>query len=193
MGLQPETETCDAIIQWWYDGEQGGRALADVLFGDYNPGGKLPVTFYKNVDELPDFLDYTMKGRTYRYYTGEPLFPFGYGLSYTTFQIGKPVYSNNMVRVNVKNTGTRDGIETVQVYIRNTADKEGPLKTLRAYQQVSLKAGESKTITIPLGRQSFEGWDVKTNTMRVVPGKYELMVGNSSSDTALQRLTVSIK
>ena len=193
MGLQPETETCDAIIQWWYDGEQGGRALADVLFGDYNPGGKLPVTFYKNVDELPDFLDYTMKGRTYRYYTGEPLFPFGYGLSYTTFQIGKPVYSNNMVRVNVKNTGTRDGIETVQVYIRNTADKEGPLKTLRAYQQVSLKAGESKTITIPLGRQSFEGWDVKTNTMRVVPGKYELMVGNSSSDAALQRLTVSIK
>ena len=193
MGLQPETETCDAIIQWWYDGEQGGRALADVLFGDYNPGGKLPVTFYKNVDEQPDFLDYTMKGRTYRYYTGEPLFPFGYGLSYTTFQIGKPVYSNNMVRVNVKNTGTRDGIETVQVYIRNTADKEGPLKTLRAYQQVSLKAGESKTITIPLGRQSFEGWDVKTNTMRVVPGKYELMVGNSSSDTALQRLTVSIK
>jgi beta-glucosidase len=167
--------------------------LADVLFGDYNPSGKLPVTFYKNVDELPDFLDYTMKGRTYRYYTGEALFPFGYGLSYTTFQMGKPVYSNNTVRVNVKNTGTRDGMETVQVYIRNTADKEGPLKTLRAYQQVSLKAGESKTISIPLSRQSFEGWDAKTNTMRVVPGKYELMVGNSSADTALQRLTVSIK
>ena len=193
MGLQPETETCDAIIQWWYDGEQGGRALADVLFGDYNPGGKLPVTIYKNVDELPDFLDYTMKGRTYRYYTGEALFPFGYGLSYSDFQIGKPSYSNNMVRVNVKNTSTREGIETVQVYIRNTADKEGPLKTLRAYQQVSLKPGEAKTISIPLPRQRFEGWDVKTNTMRVVPGKYELMVGNSSSDTALQRLTVSIK
>jgi len=193
MGLAPELESCDAILQWWYDGEQGGRALADVLFGDYNPSGKLPVTFYKNVDELPDFLDYTMKGRTYRYYTGEALFPFGYGLSYTTFQMGKPVYSNNTVRVNVKNTGTRDGMETVQVYIRNTADKEGPLKTLRAYQQVSLKAGESKTISIPLSRQSFEGWDAKTNTMRVVPGKYELMVGNSSADTALQRLTVSIK
>ena len=192
MGLQPETETCDAIIQWWYDGEQGGRALADVLFGDYNPGGKLPVTFYKNVDELPDFLDYTMKGRTYRYYTGEPLFPFGYGLSYTTFQIGKPVYNNNMVRVNVKNTGTRDGMETVQVYIRNTADKEGPLKTLRAYQQVSLKAGESKTITIPLPRQRFEGWDVMTNTMRVVPGKYELMVGNSSADRDQKKIPVSI-
>ena len=193
MGLAPELESCDAILQWWYDGEQGGRALADVLFGDYNPSGKLPVTFYKNVDELPDFLDYTMKGRTYRYYTGEALFPFGYGLSYTTFQMGKPVYSNNTVRVNVKNTGTRDGMETVQVYIRNTADKEGPLKTLRAYQQVSLKAGESKTISIPLNRQSFEGWDVKTNTMRVVPGKYEIMVGNSSADAALQRLTVSIK
>jgi beta-glucosidase len=98
-----------------------------------------------------------------------------------------------MVRVNVKNTSTREGIETVQVYIRNTADKEGPLKTLRAYQQVSLKPGEAKTISIPLPRQRFEGWDVKTNTMRVVPGKYELMVGKSSSNTALQRLTVSIK
>ena len=193
MGLEPELESCDAILQWWYAGEQGGRALADVLFGDYNPSGKLPVTFYKNVDELPDFLDYTMRGRTYRYYEGEPVFPFGHGLSYTTFQIGKPVYNNNNVSVRIKNTGSRNGMETLQVYIRNTADKEGPQKTLRAYRQVELKAGEQQTVSIPLPRQSFEGWDAKTNTMRVVPGQYEIMVGNSSADNALQKTTVSIR
>ena len=193
VGLVPELESCDAILQWWYDGEQGGRALADVLFGDYNPSGKLPVTFYKNVDELPDFLDYTMRGRTYRYYEGQPVFPFGHGLSYTTFEIGKPVYKNNNVQVRVKNSGSRDGIETLQVYIRNSADKEGPLKTLRAYHQVELKAGEQKEVSIPLSRQSFEGWDAKTNTMRVVPGKYEVMIGNSSADTALQTISVNIK
>ena len=192
MALTPELETCDAIIQAWYSGELGGQALAEVLFGDYNPSGKLPITFYKNTDELPDFLDYTMKNRTYRYYTGEALFPFGFGLSYTQFEIGKPQYSNNKVRVSVKNTGTREGLETVQVYIRHLADKEGPQKTLRAYQQVTLKPGESKTIVIDLPRQRFEGWDAKTNTMRVVPGKYELMVGNSSADSQLKKITVTL-
>ena len=192
MALTPELESCDAIIQAWYSGEQGGQALAEVLFGDYNPSGKLPVTFYKSTNELPDFLDYTMKNRTYRYYTGEALFPFGFGLSYTQFEIGKPQYSNNKVRVSVKNTGTRDGLETVQVYIRHLADKEGPQKTLRAYQQVALKPGESKTVVIDLPRQRFEGWDAKTNTMRVVPGKYELMVGNSSADSQLKKIIVTL-
>ena len=193
MALTPELETCDAIIQAWYGGELGGQALAEVLFGDYNPSGKLPVTFYKNPDELPDFLDYTLKNRTYRYYTGEALFPFGYGLSYTQFEIGKPVYSKNQMRVKVKNVGSCQGLETVQVYIRSLADKEGPLKSLRAYQQVSLTPGESKTLTIDLPRNCFEGWDAKTNTMRVVPGKYELMVGNSSADKALKKTIVTIQ
>ncbi|MBQ8988782.1 MAG: glycoside hydrolase family 3 C-terminal domain-containing protein, partial [Prevotella sp.] len=193
MALVPELESCDAIIQAWYGGEQGGLALAEVLFGQYNPSGKLPITFYKSTEELPDFLDYTMKNRTYRYYTGEALFPFGYGLSYTQFEIGKPVYRNDQVRVNVKNVGNRKGLETIQVYVRNTADKEGPLKTLRAYQQVELQPGESKTVTIDLPRQSFEGWDVKTNTMRVVPGKYELMVGSSSADQDLKKIIVNLK
>ena len=95
--------------------------------------------------------------------------------------------------MNIKNVGDKKGLETVQVYIRNTADKEGPLKTLRAYQQIELQPGESKTITIDLPRQSFEGWDAKTNTMRVVPGKYELMVGNSSADNDLKKIMVNIK
>ena len=193
IALTPELESCDAILQWWYAGEAGGNALADVLFGDYNPSGKLPITFYKSTDELPDFLDYTMKNRTYRYYTGEPLFPFGYGLSYTTFDISKPVYKNNKVRVTVKNTGNQKGMETVQVYMRRLADKEGPQKTLKAYKQVELEVGESKTIDIDFPRQSFEGWDAGTNTMRVVPGKYELMVGSSSADKDLKKAQVMIK
>ena len=193
MALAPELESCDAILQWWYDGQMGGTALADVLFGDYNPSGKLPITFYKSTDELPDFLDYTMKNRTYRYYTGEPLFPFGYGLSYTTFDISKPVYKNNKVRVTVKNTGNRKGLETVQVYVRRLADKEGPQKTLKAYQQVELEAGESKVVDMDFPCQSFEGWDAETNTMRVVPGKYELMVGSSSADKDLKKVVITVK
>ena len=193
MALTPELESCDAIVQWWYGGELGGRALADMLFGDNNPSGKLPITFYKSTDELPDFLDYTMKNRTYRYYQGEALFPFGYGLSYTTFDISKPVFKNNKVRVAVRNTGSRKGMETVQVYMRNTADKEGPLKTLKAWKQVELEPGESKTVEIDFPRQSFEGWDAQTNTMRVVPGRYELMVGSSSADKDQKVIQVSVK
>ena len=193
MGLVPELESCDAILQWWYAGEQGGTALAEVLFGDKNPSGRLPITFYKSADDLPDFLDYTMKNRTYRYFQGEPLFPFGFGLSYTSFDISKPTYSNNKVRVNVKNTGKREGLETVQVYIRRIADTNGPLKSLRAYSQVALNPGESKALTSPLPRERFEGWDEKMNTMRVVPGKYEVMVGTSSADKDLQKITVTIK
>ena len=193
MGLVSELESCDAILQWWYAGEQGGTALAEVLFGDKDPSGRLPITFYKSTNDLPDFLDYTMKNRTYRYFQGEPLFPFGFGLSYTSFDISKPTYSNNKVRVSVKNTGKREGLETVQVYIRRIADANGPLKSLRAYSQVVLNPGESKALTIPLPRERFEGWDEKTNSMRVVPGKYEVMVGTSSADKDLQKITVSIK
>ena len=193
IAMVPELESCDAILQWWYGGEQGGTALAEVLFGQYNPSGKLPVTFYRSTDELPDFLDYTMKGRTYRYFQGQPLFPFGFGLSYTTFSISKPVYKNDKLQVKVSNTGNRQGLENVQVYIRRVADTEGPLKSLRAYQQVQLAPGETKTISIALPRNSFEGWDASTNTMCVVPGKYEVMVGHSSADSDLQKIFVSIK
>ena len=193
MALVPELETCNAIVQAWYGGERGGEALAEVLTGQYNPSGKLPVTFYRSVNDLPDFLDYTMTNRTYRYFRGEALFPFGYGLSYTTFDISKPVYKKNKVRVNIKNTGDKEGTEVLQVYIRRIDDAEGPLKTLRAYQRVQLKAGESKTVDIDFPRDRFEGWDTQTNTMRVVPGKYELMVGSSSADSDLKKTTMTIK
>ncbi|MBO7116267.1 MAG: glycoside hydrolase family 3 C-terminal domain-containing protein [Prevotella sp.] len=193
IALTPEDAIADAVVQAWYGGEQGGKALAEVLFGDYNPSGKLPITFYRSTNDLPDFLDYRMTNRTYRYFKGEPLYPFGYGLSYTAFEIGKPQYINNKVRVKVTNTGKMDGTEVIQVYIRNLADQDGPLKTLRAYQRVSLKAGENKTIDIDFPRDRFEGWDVNTNTMRVVPGKYSLMVGSSSADKDLKAIDVDIQ
>lgn len=194
VALTPETQTCDAILQAWYPGEQGGHAVADVLFGDYNPGGKLPVTFYKDDSQLPPFDDYAMKGRTYRYFDGEPLFPFGFGLSYTTFSVGTPVYdvAKSTVSVKVSNTGNRDGVETVQVYVRYTGDADGPLKTLRGFSRVELKVGETKDVTISLPPESFEWWDKQTNTMRVMPGTYEIMVGTSSAVRDLQTIVVHI-
>ena len=194
MALVPEhEETCDAILQAWYGGERGGEAVAEVLTGQYNPSGKLPVTFYRSVNDLPDFLDYRMTNRTYRYFRGQALYPFGYGLSYTTFDVSKPQYISNKVRVTVKNTGKVDGTEIVQVYMRHLGDTEGPLKTLRAFQRVTLKTGESKTVDIEFPRLRFEGWDVKTNSMRVVPGRYELMVGTSSAEKDLKKVQVNIK
>ena len=193
VALAPEqAETCDAIVQAWYAGEQGGHALADVLFGDYNPSGKLAVTFYQDDSQLPPFEDYHMTGRTYRYFQGKPLYPFGYGLSYTTFQYGKPAYQNGKVSVSVKNTGGREGVEIVQVYLRRPADTAGPVKTLRGYARVSLNAGEQQQVDISLPRERFETWDAQTNTMRVIPGKYELMVGSSSADYDLQKLEIMI-
>ena len=196
IAMVPELETCDAILQWWYCGEQGGTALADVLTGRYNPSGKLPVTFYRSTDDLPDFLDYTMKNRTYRYFTGKPLFPFGYGLSYTTFEFKnlkhKMTKNGVEVSIKVKNTGKLDGTETVQLYFRRLADKEGPLKTLCGYQQVTLKAGEERVVNIVLTRQQLETWDSQSNTIHFVPGQYQLMAGSSSADNSLQVINVKL-
>lgn len=192
MGLVPEQANANAILQAWYPGEQGGRAVADVLFGDYNPSGKLPVTFYRSVDQLPDYEDYRMAGRTYRYFQGEPLYPFGFGLSYTTFKLGTPSYQNGKVKVDITNTGKQEGAEVVQVYLRDPRDTDGPIKTLRAYQRVNLQPGEQRTLTIDLPRERFELWDTATNTMRVRKGKYEIMVGTSSADSDLQRFSVKL-
>lgn len=195
IALEPEMETCDAILQAWYAGQEGGTAVSDVLFGTVNPSGKLPVTFYKRTDQLPDYEDYSMRGRTYRYFS-DPLFAFGYGLSYTTFRFGRAraeaAEGGYRLSVPLTNTGTRPGEEVVQVYIRRVADTNGPLKSLRAFRRVALKAGESTTVEIPLSRKSFECFDESTNTMRTLPGDYELMYGNSSRPEDLQTLTVSV-
>ena len=194
IALEPETKSCDAILQAWYAGQEGGTAVADVLFGDYNPSGKLSVTFYKSDAQLPDYEDYSMKGRTYRYFS-DPLFAFGYGQSYTTFAIGDATIEGQggsyKVSVPVTNSGQRNGTEIVQLYIRNTADQEGPLKSLRGFQRIDVKAGQSATATIALTPESFEFWDAETNTMRTKPGTYEILYGNSSLDKDLKRLTIT--
>lgn len=201
IGLEPETQKCEAILQAWYPGQQGGTAVAEVLFGDYNPAGKLPVTFYRNVSQLPDFEDYNMTGRTYRYMQDAPLFPFGYGLSYTTFGYGKTVLDKSeltagqplKLTVPVTNTGKRDGEEVVQVYLRKQGDAEGPVKTLRAFKRVRIPAGKTVNVEFDLKDKELEWWDDQSNTVRVCPGNYDIMVGGSSKEEDLQRTTIAIK
>ncbi len=197
IALEPETENCDAIVQAWYAGQEGGTAIADVLFGDVNPSGKLPVTFYKRTNQLPKYEDYSMKGRTYRYFN-DPLFAFGYGLSYTTFKTEGGQWKDNgngtyQLTVNLTNTGVRDGAEVVQVYLRDLSDAEGPLKSLRAFQRVEVKAGKTVPVTLTFDKKSFEFFDPQTNTVHYKPGNYELFYGNSSLDKDLKKLSITIQ
>ena len=182
IALEPETESCDAILQAWYAGESGGQAIADVLFGDYNPSGKLPLTFYRNSDNLGDFEDYSMEGRTYRY-TTDHLFPFGFGLSYTNFEIGNAKLSKTTINkdetisinIPVKNAGKHDGTEIVQVYVRKVNDIDGPLKTLKGFERVEVPAGKTRKANISLPPSSFEFYDWNQRKMAVTPGKYEVL------------------
>lgn len=200
IALTPETKTCDAIVQAWYAGESGGQAVADVLFGDYNPSGKLPITFYKNSEQLPDFEDYSMKNRTYRF-MNDALFPFGYGLSYTNFSIGKAKLSNSSidkdqtltVTVPVSNTGQRSGTEVIQVYVRKTDDTGGPIKTLKGFSKISLAPGKGGEVAIRLAPESFEFFDRKVGQLIVSSGDYEILYGNSSDPKNLKKETVTIK
>lgn len=188
IALEPETESCDAILQAWYPGMKGGEAVADVLYGKVNPSGKLPITFYSNSKQLGDFEDYNMEGRTYRYIRDfKPLFPFGYGLSYTTFLRTKTSVHDNgdgslTMTVDLKNTGKMDGAEVLQVYIKNPQDPKGPVMQLRGYERVFVKAGETATAKIELPRKSFEWFDEETNTVRVKPGIYQILLGTSSAN-----------
>ena len=198
IGLEPETQSCDAILQAWYPGQAGGQAVAEVLFGDYNPAGRLPVTFYKNVDQLPDFEDYNMTGRTYRYFQGEPLFPFGHGLSYTTFTYGDvqlPASAKDdetiKICVPVTNSGKMDGDEIVQVYIKKQSDTEGPIKALRAFKRVHIPAGQTIQVELELTPKQLEWWDAETNSMRTQAGKFDIMIGGNSVDLQKQTITLN--
>jgi beta-glucosidase len=190
-----EKENLNAILDVWYPGEEGGDALADILFGDYNPAGRLPVTFYKSVNDLPAFDDYSMKGRTYRYFTGEPLYPFGYGLSYTTFSYSDPVLSESMalpidtvmIKLKVKNTGRSDGEEVIQVYSKRPPnDNLQPVKSLVAFKRVAIKKSEEQMVTIPVVVKELRQWDYSREDYSVVPGLYDILIGSSSADIRLQ-------
>ena len=184
-------EQANALLEGWYLGEQGGNAMADVLFGAVNPGGKLPVTLPRSVGQLPMFYNAKPSARRgYLFDTVAPLYPFGYGLSYTTFQIGPPQLSSDhigvdgsvTVNVPVRNTGSRAGDETVQLYVHQMVGSvTRPVKELKAFERVSLAAGETKTVTFTLTPETFRMWNI--DMQRVVePGAFELMVGPNSVD-----------
>lgn len=187
VALTWEQEHLDAVVQGWYPGAQGGKAIAMMLFGETNPQGKLPITFYKTTEELPDFEDYSMKGRTYRYMTQEALYPFGYGLSYTEFSYMNAAFAKTPdvkegveINVTIKNTGVLDGTETVQAYVK--AKKEGaPNAQLKGIKKVFLKAGEEKTVLIYLPAQSFMLFDENGIAQYVAQG-YEISIGGSQPD-----------
>jgi beta-glucosidase len=191
-----------AIVHMTHNSEETGNALADVLFGDFNPGGKLVHTWPKSIEQLPPLMDYNIRhGRTYMYFTGEPLYPFGYGLSYTTFAISNARLSSPKlakegsvtVSVDVKNTGKRAGDEVVQVYASYPASKvERPLKQLVGFKRVTLKAGERTTVEIPVKAQTLAYWDEAANRFTVETGTINLAFGNSSAALPL-KASVSVE
>jgi beta-glucosidase len=173
---------CAAILMVWYPGEAGGEAVADVIFGDYNPAGRLPLTFIKSLDDIPDFTDYRMKGRTYRFMRKKPLYPFGYGLSYTTFAYSKLKIDGLKVTVDVKNSGELNGDEVVQVYLTNSPAKvPTPIKQLIAFKRVHVKAGQTKNVTFTIKRKDLAAYDSKGNPF-VASGDYTISVGGGQPD-----------
>lgn len=185
----------DAIILAWYPGEQGGHALADIVFGKVSPAGRLPVTFYSNFNELPDYADYRMKGRTYRYYEGKVQYPFGFGMSYTSFsyrweQAPATVQKSTdtlHISVVVKNTGEYDGDEVAQLYIRYPEMDRMPLKELKGFRRVTVSAGDSQRIEWAVPLSELKKWDLQKKQWKLYPGAYEILVGSSSADIRLQQ------
>ncbi len=183
------------IIEAWFPGEEGGKAIADVIFGDYNPGGKLPITFYKSIAQLPPFYNYDIrKGRTYMYLKGKPLFPFGYGLSYTKFKYSGMVIRPNVisptgkvyVSVDVQNIGNRKGDDVVELYVHDTArGLKRPIEELEGFHRVSLKPGEKKRVEFVLTADRLAFYDSGLRRWKVDPGKFNVMIGNSSADIKL--------
>jgi beta-glucosidase len=193
LGVNWAAQHVGAILQLWYPGEEGGAALADVLFGDYNPAGRLPVTFYKSVDQLPPFEDYRMAGRTYRYFTGEPLFPFGYGLSYTRFaytglQVPKRVRAGEdiTVRVRVTNLGRVAGDEVVQLYVKHlTSSVPVPIRSLEGFKRINLKPGRSEMVSFTLAPRQLSVIDNQSRRI-VERGEVEIAVGGGQPVTVGQ-------
>jgi beta-glucosidase len=190
-------ENIPAILHMSHDSQEEGSAIADVLFGDFNPGGRLVQTFPKSIDQVPPMMDYDIRhGRTYMYFKDEPLFPFGYGLSYTTFQYAKLQTSAARVRangeivvsVNVTNTGKRKGDEVVQLYVKHLNSKvDRPLKELKGFQRVTLAPGETRTVRLPLKAQALAYWDAAKKAWTVEPDQVKLTIGASSADVKLDK------
>ncbi len=183
----------DAIILAWYPGEQGGNAVADVLFGKISPAGRLPVTFYRSLNDLPDYADYKVKGRTYRYFNGNVQFPFGFGLSYTSFDYAwqtKPAVNNRLqdtltFAINLKNTGDMDGDEVAQVYVQYPAGERMPVKELKGFKRVMVEKGTERLVQFSLPLAELQKWDLTTQRWQLYAGNYKLLVGSSSQNIKL--------
>ncbi len=191
MSITWENEHIPAILNAWYDGQAGGQAVAEALFGEYNPGGRLPVTYYKSMDDLLDFHDYDItKGRTYQYFRGEPLYPFGFGMSYTKFKYSACEAKVNDEDVSVsftlKNAGKFDGDEVAQLYVTYLDGENDayPLKQLRAFERVHLKKGEKRAVTFCVPKSELRFWDEAKGEFVTPSGRYRLQIGASSADTA---------
>ena len=197
IGLAPEDSICDAILQAWYPGQEGGQAVADVLFGEYNPAGRLPVTFYHDDSQLPDFEDYNMAGRTYRYMKEKPLYPFGYGLSYSEFSYGEPSLQQSAeigdkipFVVKVSNNSGIDGEEVVQLYVRKKDDPSTINKTLRAFKRVKVPANSSVDVEFILDENTFKTYDPTSEDMTTTPGEYVIYYGGSSETPTFKTMTL---
>ncbi len=196
LSVNWEKENMETMIDAWYPGEEGGTALADILFGDYNPAGRLPVTFYKSVKDLPAFEDYNMKGRTYRYFEKEPLYPFGYGLSYSSFKYDTIFVDKNelgkdatvTVSVKLSNSGQYDGDEVVQLYIKKMGENtdQYPIRSLQGFRRVFLKKNESKTISFTVAADQLRYYDERAGKYKIAAGEYKLLAGGSSEDLRLK-------
>ncbi len=190
LSINWENENIDGIIEGWYGGEAAGQAIAEVLFGEYNPAGRLPITFYKSINDIPSFDDYSMCGKTYRFFNKPTLYPFGYGLSYTRFDYKSLKLSSTVLKdkidisLCVKNTGKVDGDEVVQLYIHQIGQK--PLKELKGFQRVHLKAGEYKNVTFTLKPSDLLHYNEIEDDLVLIPGKIEVLVGTSSQDIKLK-------
>ena len=182
MGLQPETESCDAILQAWYPGQEGGTAIADILFGDVVPSGKLPVTFYASASQLPEMENYDMEGHTYRYFRGDPVFAFGHGLSFVEFKYGRAKVKNGELVIPVRNNGRRPASEVVQLYVKREDDETGPVKTLRGFKRVTIPAGETVEVRFTLDDEVFTWWDPESETLKPLHGDYILYYGGASDE-----------
>jgi beta-glucosidase len=200
LAINWEKEHIPAILETWYPGQAAGQAIADVIFGDYNPAGRLPVTFYKSVNDLPSFDDYNLTTQTYRYFKGEPLYPFGYGLSYTTFTYENLSIPANVkagdsvsVSVDVKNTGQMEGDEVVQLYVSNGVAKVPvPIRSLKGFQRINLKPGEVKTVTFKLPPNDFS---ILNEQMKreILPGNYLIAIGGGQPGKTSTSIERSIK
>jgi len=201
IALSENEADYDALICAWYGGQAGGTAVGEILSGQISPSGKLPITFYKSTSQLPDFQNYDMAGRTYRYMTDAPLYPFGYGLSYANIAYGKAklsaksISAGESVTINIPLTNKSgvDSDEVVEVYVKRLNDPEAPLKSLKGFKRTTLKAGQKTTVSIELTSEAFEYYDANVDDLTVKTGSYQILYGSSSADKDLKALSLQIK